>query len=108
MTELFWSHIYFYIPFGIAFLALYFRVIELIFNFQWSNLGRTLSRFIYVILFGSIGYNTNIAENWFSIISIGTLVLLGDELLYFCFKKRRRERLIREITSILKKELTIP
>lgn len=104
MEQLLIAHFYYYLPFGLSFLALYYKVVGAVFDFEWRKVGDIISRFLYTIFFGYTIYNINIFENnWFSLIAIGTLILFGDEIISYMFR-RSHERAVLEncIKGVLK------
>lgn len=108
MEELITIHLYYYLPFGFAFLALYFRVMTAIYDFEPRHIGDILARFLYTLFFGTATYSYHLVEHtWFILISLGTLVLFVNESISYFFKEipieRAKRRCIEQVLLEIKK-----
>lgn len=111
MNDLFYQHIYFYLPFGLSFIALYLKVVGTVYNFHVRKIGQIMSRLLCTVFLGLITYNINFLTNdWFGLMGLGILLLFSDEIIaYFFIQKDAdlRKQQVSDCLKLLEEELKL-
>ena len=108
MEEFLIKHIYFYLPFGVSFLALYLKVMGTIYDFNIRKIGQVTSRLLFTVFFGNLTYSINIGtDRWFWTMASAIILLFLDEIIAHIslrFERKEMDRTIDDCMKLLEEE----